>query len=255
MAALPPDQRAALEKLRKTIRAAAPDAEECISYQLAAFRQNGMLVSFGATAKHCAFYVMSSTLLESYKDNLADFETSKGTIRFQPDRPLPATLVKKLVKARIAENERLATGKKASRVSKKPAPKKVATDTAGSEEVDEFLRMLRHPLKPVLEVLRSIIRSASPSIHEGIKWKSPSFRTTDYFATINMHGQDQLRLILHMGAKVKESATKGLKIADPAGLLKWLAKDRALVSFSDMKDVNAKRAALKAIIRDWISQV
>ena len=255
LAAFPPSQRAALEKLRKTIHAAAPDAEECISYQLAAFRQNGMLVSFGATAKHCAFYVMSSTLLDSYKDKLANFETSKGTIRFQPDRPLPAALVKELVKARIAENERLATGRKASRVSKRTAPKKVATDTAGSDEVDEFLRTLHHPLKPALELLRSIFRSASPSIHEGIKWKSPSFRTTDYFATINMHGQDQLRLILHTGAKVKVSATQGLKIADPAGLLKWLAKDRALIAFSDLKDINAKRAALKRVIREWISQV
>jgi uncharacterized protein YdhG (YjbR/CyaY superfamily) len=105
LAALSDDKRAALEKLRKTIRAAAPKAEECISYGLAAFRQNGMLVGFGATANHCAFYLMSSSTVEAHKDDLKDYDTSKGTIRFQPDQPLPAALVKKLVKARIAENE------------------------------------------------------------------------------------------------------------------------------------------------------
>jgi uncharacterized protein YdhG (YjbR/CyaY superfamily) len=104
LAALSDDKRAALEKLRKTIRAAAPRAEECISYQIPAYRQNGMLVGFGATAKHCAFYLMSSSTVEAHKDELKDYDTSKGTIRFQADNPLPAALVRKLVKARIAEN-------------------------------------------------------------------------------------------------------------------------------------------------------
>jgi uncharacterized protein YdhG (YjbR/CyaY superfamily) len=104
LAALSDDKRAALEKLRKTIRAAAPKAEECISYGICAYRQNGMLVGFGATSKHCAFYPMSSSTVEDHKDELRDYDTSKGTIRFQPDKPLPAALVRKLVKARIAEN-------------------------------------------------------------------------------------------------------------------------------------------------------
>jgi uncharacterized protein YdhG (YjbR/CyaY superfamily) len=99
------EQRAALEKLRKTIRAVAPNAEEYISYGLAAFRLNGRpLVAFGASANHCAFYPMNSTTVEAFRKELKSFETSKGTIRFQADTPLPAALVRKLVKARIAEN-------------------------------------------------------------------------------------------------------------------------------------------------------
>jgi uncharacterized protein YdhG (YjbR/CyaY superfamily) len=105
LAALSEDKRAALEKLRKTIRAAAPKAEECISYQLPAFRQNGMLVAFGATANHCAFYLMSSTTVEAHKEELKGYDISKGTIRFQADKPLPVALVRRLVKYRIAENE------------------------------------------------------------------------------------------------------------------------------------------------------
>jgi uncharacterized protein YdhG (YjbR/CyaY superfamily) len=104
LAGLSDDKRAALQKLRKTIRAAAPKAEECISYQLPAFRLNGMLVAFGATGNHCAFYPLSASTVATHKDELKGFDTSKGTIRFQPDNPLPAALVRKLVKARIAEN-------------------------------------------------------------------------------------------------------------------------------------------------------
>ncbi len=98
-------QRSALEALRRTIRAVAPKAEEYISYGLAAFRLNGRpLVSFGASTNHCAFYPMNSTTVKAFQEQLEGFETSKGTIRFSTDKPLPSALVKKLVKARMAEN-------------------------------------------------------------------------------------------------------------------------------------------------------
>jgi uncharacterized protein YdhG (YjbR/CyaY superfamily) len=106
LAALSDENRAALEKLRRTIRAAAPKAEECISYSLPAFRLNGLMVALGATANHCAFYPMSGTTIEAHKRELEGYDVSKGTIRFHPDEPLPAALVRKLVKARIAENDR-----------------------------------------------------------------------------------------------------------------------------------------------------
>ena len=104
MAALGDEQRTALERIRKLIHAAAPEAEECISYQLPAFRLNGPLVAFGATATHCAFYPMSAPTVAAHRKELEAWETSKGTIRFQPDHPLPAALVRRLVKARLAEN-------------------------------------------------------------------------------------------------------------------------------------------------------
>lgn len=97
------DQRAALQRLRKQILAVIPTAAECISYQLPAFRYEGkILVWMGAGAKHCAFY--PGGVVDQFEDDLADYETSKGTIRFQPDAPLPAALVRKIVKARIAQN-------------------------------------------------------------------------------------------------------------------------------------------------------
>lgn len=101
---LPAAQRNALEKLRAAIRAAAPKAEEGFSYGLPAFKLNGKpLVGFGASAKHCAFYPMSGHTVAEFQNELSGFETSKGTVRFQPEKPIPVTLVRKMVKARIAE--------------------------------------------------------------------------------------------------------------------------------------------------------
>ena len=102
LAAVTEDNRAALQKLRKAIMRAAPKAEECISYQLPAFRLNGkFLVAYGAATNHCAFYPGST--VKALKDELKGYDTSKGTIRFPANKPLPSTLVRKLIKLRIEE--------------------------------------------------------------------------------------------------------------------------------------------------------
>src|SRR5215472_6819823 len=95
LAAVSPEKRAALERLRKIIQAAAPKAEECISYGIPAFRLNGkFLVGLGAAATHCSFY--PGAVLTTLGEELKGYETSKGTIRFQPGKPLPSALVRKL---------------------------------------------------------------------------------------------------------------------------------------------------------------
>jgi uncharacterized protein YdhG (YjbR/CyaY superfamily) len=103
LAALPTDKRAALQKLRKTIAAAAPAAEEGFSYGLPAFRLRGRpLVCFGASTKHCSLHPMSPAVIRAHAADLEGYELSKGTIRFAPEKPLPAALVRRLVKARMA---------------------------------------------------------------------------------------------------------------------------------------------------------
>jgi uncharacterized protein YdhG (YjbR/CyaY superfamily) len=105
LAGVSADKRAALQRLRKAIKAAVPRAEECIAYGLPAFRLDGrLLVAFGAAARHCALYPMSAATVREFEVELADYDTSPGTIRFTADEPLPPTLVRKLVRARIAEN-------------------------------------------------------------------------------------------------------------------------------------------------------
>jgi uncharacterized protein YdhG (YjbR/CyaY superfamily) len=101
LAALGNEQRSALEKLRRDIHAAAPGAEDCISYRIPAVRLDGkVLVWYGAHTGHCAFY--PGAVVQAHRDELRAYEISKGTIRFPAGKPLPATLVRKLVKARIA---------------------------------------------------------------------------------------------------------------------------------------------------------
>jgi uncharacterized protein YdhG (YjbR/CyaY superfamily) len=105
LAALPEAPRAALEKLRKTIKASAPEATETISYQMPAFKLNGrFLVSYAAFKNHCSLFPASAKVLEEHGEELKPYFSGKGTIRFTTDKPLPSALVKKIVKARIEEN-------------------------------------------------------------------------------------------------------------------------------------------------------
>jgi uncharacterized protein YdhG (YjbR/CyaY superfamily) len=105
LADVPADKRAALRALRKTIRAAAPKATELINYGVPMFRLDGKnLVSYAAAANHCTFYVQSPAVMRAFAAELKDYKQGKGSIQFSADKPIPAALVTKLVKARIAEN-------------------------------------------------------------------------------------------------------------------------------------------------------
>jgi uncharacterized protein YdhG (YjbR/CyaY superfamily) len=105
LAALPEEPRAALEKLRKTIRAAAPQATEKISYAMPAFEQNGrFLVSYAAFKDHCSLYPASTAVMETLGDELEPYFSGKGTLRFRADEPIPAALVRKIVRVRLEEN-------------------------------------------------------------------------------------------------------------------------------------------------------
>lgn len=115
LAAVLDEARSVLERLRKTIRSAAPGATETISYRVPMFKHQGRpLVSFGASKNHCSFYVMSTEVMSRHATEFQKFDTSPGTIRFPASKPLSAALVKKVVRARIAEIEtgRSAYGRK-----------------------------------------------------------------------------------------------------------------------------------------------
>ena len=104
---VPEPARTTLNKMRATIRSVVPpETTEAISYGIPSFKYKGALVGYAAFSDHCSFFPMDGSLVETFKDELAKFPTSKGTIRFPVDKPLPTALLKKLVKARIADNER-----------------------------------------------------------------------------------------------------------------------------------------------------
>ncbi len=115
LASVPQPARDTLIKLRKLIRAAAPDADEKISYRMPTYNQQGGLVGFAAFKNHCSLFVMNGSFLDKYRKELSSYEMTKSAIHFPIDKPLPAGLVKKIVRARIAENAKKAERKKRRR--------------------------------------------------------------------------------------------------------------------------------------------
>lgn len=243
LAKLSADKRATLEKVRQAIRAAAPNAEEGMSYGMPAFIQGKPIAGYNASAQHCSYFPMSGAITVQFEDELAKYEVSKGGFRFPIGKPPSAALIKKLVKARLAETE-----------AAKPA-KSVAKKAAADDAVAGYLETLKHPLKKEIEAVRLIILGVSPAISEGIKWNVPSFRTEkEWFATFHVRGQESVQLVFHLGAK-KRADLKAFALADPKGLMKWLGKDRAMVTLGAGRDIPANRKALEAIVRAWIKQL
>jgi uncharacterized protein YdhG (YjbR/CyaY superfamily) len=105
MLSLPADVLPMLEKVRSAIKAAAPDAEEVISYQMPAYKQNSILVYFAAFKEHCSFFPASKKVIEAFQEELKPYKTSVGTIQFTKEKPLSAKLIKAIVKYRLKENE------------------------------------------------------------------------------------------------------------------------------------------------------
>jgi uncharacterized protein YdhG (YjbR/CyaY superfamily) len=106
LAGVPEPARTTLSKIRAAIRSAVPrEATEAITYRMPTFKYKGSLMAFGAFKNHCSLFPMSMAVVAEFKNELKSFHTSKGTIHFPLDKPLPAALVKKMVKARVAQNE------------------------------------------------------------------------------------------------------------------------------------------------------
>ncbi len=122
--ALPDDVRNTLEKVRTAIKAAQPKAEEVISYQIPTFKFNGPIAAFAAFTNHCSYYTMSHSVMETLKQELDGYDTSGVTIRFPVGKPLSFTLIKKLVQAKIKENERRLLSKSLNKNAKAGASKK-----------------------------------------------------------------------------------------------------------------------------------
>jgi uncharacterized protein YdhG (YjbR/CyaY superfamily) len=107
LATVPESQRPALEHLRATIKSVAPEAEEALGYNVPAFRFEGRWVGgFSASKEHLSYFPFSGSTVAEFADELADYDTDKGTIRFQPDHPLPDDLVRRMVESRIAANRK-----------------------------------------------------------------------------------------------------------------------------------------------------
>lgn len=120
-----------------------------------------------------------------------------------------------------------------------------------TDSVNVYMQKLEHPLKPVVEAIRSTILKADPRITEGIKWNSPSFYCYGWFAAVNTRAKNGVQVVLHHGAKVRNDTTLSSTVDDASLLLTWPSQDRAVLSFISTEDFQNKRGAFEKIIKQW----
>lgn len=246
--ALPPDVRSVLEKLRTTIKSVAPTAEEVISYGMPGYKYHGMLVYMAAFKDHCSFFPGSSQIIRLY-DELKEYKTSKGTIQFTVDKPLPVALVKKIVKARMRENEAKLAAKQLikppRREAKLPAKKLVSAMSKEEEQIIAYMKKLKGKQKDDINIVRELIKKSNTKLSERIKWNAPSYYYKEDIVTFGPYKQDKLLLVFHHPSVVKVKSD----------LLQGDYKDRRLLYFKDASEAEKNKKELTRIINEIIKHI
>ena len=241
LATFPAATKKILEQLRKVIKAAAPKAEEGISYQMPAYKYKGVLVYFAAYEKHIGFYA-APTGHAAFKKELSVYKTGKGSVQFPLDQPFPFDLVTKIVKWRVKENDGKAAGDKKEKSAAKPAASKKPSD---EEQVKAWMAKLEPAAKKEIEAVRKIIKGASPKLSERIKWNAPSYYYKEDIVTFGPYKTHKLLLVFHHPAVVK------IKSA----LLEGDYKDRRLVYFDGLKAVKDNAKELERILTELVKAI
>jgi len=248
--ALPSDVRSALEKIRSTVKSVAPKAEELISYGMPGFKYYGPLVYMAAFKDHCSFFPGSSQVIKLY-DELKEFKTSKGTIQFTVDKPIPVALIKKIVKGRMQENEakqaakQLSKNKSAKKIVKVVANKPTPSASKEEEQVIAYMNKLKGKQREDIEAVRKLIKKSSAKLNERIKWNAPSYYYKKGIVTLGPYKPDKLLLVFHHPAVVKVKSE----------LLQGDYKDRRLVYFKDAREATKNKKELARIINEIIEMI
>ena len=238
IAAFPKEMQQLLNQLRKTIKAAAPKADEVISYGMPGYKLNGMLVYFAGYKNHIGFYG-TPTAHESFKKELALYKSGKGSVQFPGDKPLPLKLITQIVKFRVKQNEERVAVKKGV---KPAAIKSNSAKPTDEEQVKIWLTKLNPDLKKITESVRKIIKAAGPKLNERIKWNAPSYYYKEDMVTFGPYKNGMILLIFHHPLIVK--------IKSP--LLEGNYKDRRIVYLKDAKAITTAKKELERIIKEHI---
>ena len=247
--ALPEEVQLVLKKLRQTIKSVAPDAEELIRYGMPAFKQHCMLVYFAAFKNHCSFFPGSVQIVDKHEE-LKGFKTSKGTIQFTIDKPIPVALVKKIVKARVEENEARHNAKLISKASAKNSSKsavnlKPAAKLTDEVLVEQYMSKLSGDQKNDIDSVRSLIKKSSSKLSERIKWNALSYYYKHDIVTFGPYKTHTILLVFHHPYVVK------IKSA----LLQGDYKDRRLVYFKNAFQAEQNKKELARIIKEIMKQI
>lgn len=232
----PKEVQKMLQTIRRAIAKTAPKAEEAISYQIPTYKLNGNLVHFAAFKNHLGFYPGADGVA-AFKKELSKYETSKGTIQFPFDQPLPIKLISEIVKYRVMVNEDKAKAKR------KPARPKKLSD---AEQVEKYLKGSDPKWKEAITLIRKTIKSADTRIAERIKWNAPSYHISEQdMVTFGPPKRDKLLLVFHHPYIVK------IKSA----LLEGEYKDRRLVSFPSTGAVKKNKTELTRLVKELVKGI
>jgi uncharacterized protein YdhG (YjbR/CyaY superfamily) len=250
IAGFPEATQVLLEQVRQTVRQAAPNAEEAISYGMPTLKQNGNLVHFAAFKNHIGFYPAPQGL-EAFKQDLSQYKGAKGSVQFPLDEPLPLALIAKITRFRLAQNLAKAEGK-----SKKKTPAKPGKGS-DQEQVTAHMQQLDPALAKVVETIRQLILSTDTEIGERIKWNNPSFYYTGDMKPFDPKEYKREIAVFNLyKGKIMLVFPSGSKVNDTTGLLEGdYADGRKIAVFKDAEDVESKKTALQYVIKKWLERV
>lgn len=239
IAAYPMPIRKLLQKIRVTIKKAAPAAVEAIRYGIPTFILHGNLVHFGGYKNHIGFYPAPSGI-DAFKKELSVFEGSKGTIRFPNDKPLPLSLITKIVKYRVQVNTDKSKNKNTyTSITKKSIPKKLSD----ADKVNEWMNKQDATVKDEIEAVRKIIKSVKPGLNERIKWNAPSYHYLGQdMLTFGPYKNKNILLVFHHPQVVKIQST----------LLLGEYTNRRLVSFKNKAEAIKQKNEFTRIISELL---
>jgi uncharacterized protein YdhG (YjbR/CyaY superfamily) len=242
-----------LNQLRAIIKKNAPNAEEVISYNMPAYKYNGMLCYFAGYKQHIGFYPTASGIA-NFKKEIAAYKNAKGSVQFPLNKPLPLELIKKIIVFRTKENFQKVESKKILKTIKK-TPKTKTSKSTNTEQVEVYMKSLKHPMKKEVEALRQIILKAHKKIGEEIFWKAPTFFYTGEMKPFNPKEYKRLIVAFNLFKKdcIRLIFLNGAKVNDSSGLLEGDYKDgRRLAIFYNMKDIKDKEKKLVQILKKYL---
>lgn len=228
-----------LRQLRKTILTAAPEATEAISYGIAGYKLNGVLIFFAGFKNHVSIYPAPRTA-PGFKKELSAYKGGKGTVQFPLEQPLPLDLVKRIVQYRVKENKAGMTVQK-----KAPPSKKKTAATAEADLVGAWINKQDKKRKEDISVLREVILGSSRKLQERIKWNAPSYYYKEDIVTVGPSRNQRLLLVFHHPAINQ--------VQSP--LLEGNFRDRKLAWFDDGAAVARNKKEIKRIINQIIAVI
>jgi uncharacterized protein YdhG (YjbR/CyaY superfamily) len=252
LARLPDDKRATLEKIRNAIRAAAPHAEEGMSYGMPAFILGRPIAGYAAHARHCSYHPMSGEIVAALAKDLEGYETTKGGIRFPIGKPLPAALIRKLVKARLAEIAaagRAKTARSARKASTAKVPGKARRTATNGRRAKGGTKMKAYATfdlyladqlprnQRIIRALRRFVARVAPELAESVKWGNGCW----------LAGKVPVSYVYSAPDHVQFGFVRGSSLADPRGLLVGQGQYVRHVKLRKLADID--EAAFAALLR------